>query len=95
MLQWPDFGSTISLPLDPYRLECRRGPDMTIPASTIKDEVHQLIAVQIEALGQPSPLTSSQLREYHERFEKIRMLGQELDRMGMRSFREHHLEIAS
>lgn len=67
---------------------------MNIPASNIKDEVHQLIAVQIETFAQPSPLTSSQLREYHERFEKIRMLCQEMDEIAWGS-RERHLEMAS
>jgi len=40
---------------------------MTTPATAIKDEVRVLIDVQIETFGQPTPLTSSQLREFHYR----------------------------
>jgi len=58
---------------------------MTTPATAIKDEVRLLIDVQIETLGQPAPLTSSQLCEFHDRFEKIRTLCQELNRIGARS----------
>ena len=67
---------------------------MTIPANAIKQEVRQLIDAQIETFSQPSCLTSPQLREYHERFEKIRMLCQELDEIAWSS-RERHLEMAS
>ena len=38
---------------------------MTTPASAIKDEVRLLIDIQIETFRQPTPLTNSQLREYH------------------------------
>ena len=55
---------------------------MTTPASAIKDEVRLLIDVQIEAFGQPSRLTSSELTECHCRAERIKQLGQELDRIG-------------
>jgi len=55
---------------------------MTTPAAAIKDEVRKLIQAQIETFGQRSPLTSSELRECHSRAEKIKQLGQELDRMG-------------
>ena len=55
---------------------------MTTPATAIKDEVRRLIQAQIETFGQASPLTSSELHEYHSRAEKIKQLGQELDRMG-------------
>ena len=40
---------------------------MTTPATAIKDEVRVLIDVQIETFGQPTPLTSSQLREFYYR----------------------------
>jgi hypothetical protein len=60
---------------------------MTTPA-TIKDELHQLIEFQIETFGQPAPLTSSQLCDQHNRWEKIRTLCQELDRIGTRSVME-------
>lgn len=60
---------------------------MTDPASAIKHEVHQLIDLRIEALRQPSALTSSDLLEYRLRSEKLTMLYQELDRMRRRSFK--------
>jgi hypothetical protein len=68
---------------------------MTTPASAIKDEVRLLINVQIETFGQPTPLTNSQLREYHYRSEKLKMLCQELDRIGTRNVIEGQLERAS
>jgi hypothetical protein len=68
---------------------------MTTPASAIKDEVRLLINVQIETFGQPAPLTDSQLHEYHYRSEKLKMLCQELDRIGTRSVIEQGLERAS
>jgi hypothetical protein len=58
---------------------------MTTPASAIKDELHVLIDVQIETFRKPTPLTSSQLRKFHRRSEKLKMLCQELDRIGTRS----------
>jgi hypothetical protein len=58
---------------------------MTTPATAMRDEVRKLIQTQIETFGQALPLTSSELREYHSRAEKIKQLGQELDRMGTKS----------
>jgi hypothetical protein len=55
---------------------------MTILASAIENEIHQLIQFQIETFRQPVPLNSFQLQEHHRRSEKIRNLSQELDRMG-------------
>jgi len=55
---------------------------MTTPANAIKDEVWELIDVQIEAFGQPWRLTSSELSECHYRAERIKHLGEELDRIG-------------
>jgi len=68
---------------------------MTTPASAIKDEVHLLIEIQIEAFRQPTALTSSQLREFHDRSETIRMLCQELNWIGTRSVMERRFEKAS
>jgi len=68
---------------------------MTIPANAIKDEVRVLIDVQIETFGQPAPLTSSQLSEFHYRCEKITALCEELNRIGTRSIIERRLERAS
>jgi hypothetical protein len=59
-----------------------RSPTMTTPASAIRDEVWELIDDQIEAFGQPSRLTSSELTEFHCRTERIKQLGRELDRIG-------------
>jgi len=67
-------------------------PFMTTPANAIRDEVHQLIKCQIETFGQPEPLTSSQLREFHHRFEKISTLCKELNRIGTRSVVERQME---
>ena len=68
---------------------------MTTPATAIKDEVRVLIDVQIETFGQPAPLTSSQLREFHYRSEKISLPRQELNRIGARTVIERRLLRAS
>ena len=68
---------------------------MTTPASAIEDEVRVLIAVQIETFRQTTPLTSSQLRKFHHRSEKLKMLCQELDRIGTRSVIKQELERAA
>ena len=54
---------------------------MTTPATAIRDEVRKLIQTQIETFGQASRLTSAELSECHDRAEKTKQLGQELDRM--------------
>jgi hypothetical protein len=54
---------------------------MTTPASAIREEVWELIQSQIEAFGQPSRLTPSELTECHCRAARIKQLGQELDRI--------------
>lgn len=53
---------------------------MTDPASAIKRQVDDLVRLQIIALRQSSPLTGSQLMEYHARFVEINRLFGELDR---------------
>ena len=68
---------------------------MTIPATAIKDEVRVLIDAQIETFGQPAPLTPSQLREFRDRSETIRILCQELNRIGTSCVTERGLEKAS
>jgi len=68
---------------------------MTTPASAIKDELRVLIDAQIETFGQPAPLMPSQLCEFQDRSEKIRMLCQELNRIGTRSVMERRFEKAS
>ncbi|MFZ0292294.1 MAG: hypothetical protein WAL52_01730 [Candidatus Sulfotelmatobacter sp.] len=67
---------------------------MTTPASAIKDEVRVLIDVQIETFGQPAPLIPYQLHEFHDRSETIKMLCQELNRIGARSVTERRFEKA-
>lgn len=54
---------------------------MTDPATPIRTEVHRLIEIQIATLGKRSPLSSSDLNEYHMRSEKIADLLRELDAM--------------
>jgi hypothetical protein len=54
---------------------------ITDPASAIKQEVLQLIDLQIETLKQKSSLDSSQLKDYQARSERIRKLHGELDRI--------------
>jgi hypothetical protein len=49
--------------------------------TAIREEVWELIDVQIEAFGQPSRLTPSELAQCHYRAERIKQLGQELDQM--------------
>ena len=68
---------------------------MTTPAAAIKHEVQTLIDFQIEIFTQPAPITSSQLHEYHDRSEKLRMLCQELDRIGSKSVVDRRMEMAS
>jgi hypothetical protein len=55
---------------------------MTTPANAIKEKVWELIDDQIEAFGRSSRLTSSELSECHYRAERIKQLGQQLDRIG-------------
>jgi len=55
---------------------------MTTPAIAIRNEIRDLIDEQIEMFGQPARLTSSELEDCHCRAERIKLLGQELDRVG-------------
>jgi hypothetical protein len=56
---------------------------MTTPAIAIRNEIRDLIHQQIERFGKPAPLTSSELEDCHCRAERIKLLGQELDRAGL------------
>jgi hypothetical protein len=60
---------------------------MMSPASGIKREVCQLVDQQIQTLREKTPLTSSDLLEYHTRSEKITMLYEELDRITRATFK--------
>ena len=68
---------------------------MTTPASAIRDEVWELIQSQIETFGQPSRLTPSELSECHCRAERMKQLGEELDRIGRTAILEKQLGRAS
>jgi hypothetical protein len=59
---------------------------MTDPAFAIKHEVEHLVSIQIETLGKPSPLTSSDLDQYQSRSKKIAALYRQLDRMSRKRF---------
>jgi len=61
---------------------------MTTPASAIKNEIRELIHEQIEIFGHPDSLTSSELIECSYRAERIKQLGQELDRVGRKAILE-------
>ena len=52
---------------------------MTDPAFAIKNEVQQLVDVQIDTLRKPALLTSTELDEYRSRSERITMLYRKLD----------------
>ncbi len=54
---------------------------MTDPASAIKNEVDQLIELQIQTLRRGSSLETTDLLDYSVRAERIRTLYQELDRI--------------
>jgi hypothetical protein len=66
----------------------------TTPASAIKNELRFQIDAQIETFGQQSRLTSSDLSEFQDRSEKIRMLCQELNRIDAKSVMGRRLEGA-
>lgn len=52
---------------------------MTAPATTILDEMFELISAQLDALGDPTSLTSTEVSEFHSRAEKIRLLCEGFD----------------
>jgi len=67
---------------------------VTDPASGIRNEVQQLIQLQIDILRLESSLTSSQLWEYHSRSQRITALYRELDGIS-RDRIKHELKTAS
>ena len=71
------------------------GSTMTIPATAIRDEIRELIEVQIQTFGQPSRLTPSELRDCSRRAERIKQLGQEVDRMGRTAILEQRFGSAA
>ena len=68
---------------------------MTHPANAIREEVWELIDAQIKTFGQPSCLTPSELSEFSYRAERIKQLGQELDRIGRTAIWERRLGSAA
>jgi hypothetical protein len=60
---------------------------MTTPAIAIRNEIRNLIQEQIAMFGQLAPLTSSELEDCHCRTERIKLLGEELDRVGRMAIR--------
>jgi len=55
------------------------GNVMTDPAFPIKNQVQQLIDIQIDTLRKPSSLTSSELDAHRSRSERIATLYEQLD----------------
>ena len=68
---------------------------MTTSASAIRDEIRELIEVQIQTFGQPSRLTPSDLHEFAHRAERIKQLGQELERIGRTAILEERFGSAA
>jgi hypothetical protein len=56
---------------------------MTAPPPAIKKEIRELIDIQIRVFGQCSPLTPFELEDCRRRAERIKLLGQELDRISL------------
>ena len=67
---------------------------MTDPAFAIKNEVLQLVEIQIETLRKPSSLTSSDLDEYHSRSKKIALLYKHLDFIARKRFSSASQRVA-
>jgi hypothetical protein len=59
---------------------------MTDPAFAIKNQVQQLVDVQIDTLRKPSSLTSPELDEYRSRSERIAALNEQLDLIARKRF---------
>jgi|HubBroStandDraft_6_1064221.scaffolds.fasta_scaffold04280_9 hypothetical protein len=59
---------------------------MTDPAFAIKNEVHQLVEVQIDKLRKPSSLNSSDLDQYRSRSGRIITLYGKLDLIARKRF---------
>ncbi|MFZ0797055.1 MAG: hypothetical protein WCA27_17520 [Candidatus Sulfotelmatobacter sp.] len=59
---------------------------MTDPAFAIKNQVQQLVDVQIDTSRKPASLTSSELDEYRSRSERIYALYDQLDLIARKRF---------
>jgi len=62
---------------------------MTSPAAAIKTEIRELIDIQIQVFGQPTPLTPFELADCRRRAERIKSLGRELDQLGIAAIKPH------
>jgi len=58
---------------------------MTSPADAIKNEVRELIEVQIRIFGQQSQLDETQLQDHRRRCQRINWLCSELDKLVVHS----------
>ena len=65
------------------------------PAIAIRNEIRQLTNLHIEVFGRSTALTPFDLEECHRRAERIKMLGQELDRIGLQTIPPENLSRAS
>lgn len=61
---------------------------MTTPAAAIKTEISRLIDMQIQVFGRPAPLTPFELADCRRRAERIKLLGRELDQIGITAIQE-------
>ena len=68
---------------------------MTTPAAAIKTQIHSLIDHQIQVFGQPAPLTPFELEDFSRRAERIKQLGEELDRVGIVGIQKERFRGAS
>lgn len=68
---------------------------MTTPAIAIRNQIRALIHEQIEKFGRPVPLSSAELQDCHWRAERIKLLGQELDRIGRMTILDEQFNRAS
>jgi hypothetical protein len=68
---------------------------MTTRALTIKNEILELMQVQIETFGRRSGLTSLELREFHHRSERLKLLCRELDRIRKTAILENRFTKAA
>jgi hypothetical protein len=62
---------------------------MTSPDTAIKTEIRELIDLQIQVFGQPTPLTPFELADCRRRAERIKSLGRELDQLGIAAIKPH------
>jgi len=62
---------------------CREVAKSVILGCSTEKRLLQLIDLQMQVFGQRSPLTLVELEDFSRRAERIKLLGQELDRVGI------------